>query len=197
MNCDNPSESNNMATRFQSQTVPFNSFFCFSLPLSVYFSHSLSLSYPHSLPLPWNPLSCPLIELGSPWTMVITLPEAITIKQRWPEILARSVLQRQEAVYMEPSKEPGDTHTRSSAFHRLAERGWGQCECGGRGLRRHWCVFTGSKLSGFTHMVWNVRKRHKTDVTQLHTENQRSGYTYCIQRDKEWRHDEERRALEV
>lgn len=114
MDCDNPSESNNMATRFQSQTVPSHSFFSFSLPLTVYFSHSLSLTYPHSLPLPRNPLSCPLIELGSPWTMVITLPEAITIKQRWPEILAWSVLQRQEAVYMEPSKEPGDTHTRSS-----------------------------------------------------------------------------------
>ena len=38
---------------------------------SGYFSHSFS---------------CSLIELGIPWTMVITLPEAITIKRRWPEM---------------------------------------------------------------------------------------------------------------
>lgn len=46
--------------------------------------------------------------------MVITLPEAITIKQRWPESVAWSELQRREAVYMESSEEPGDTHARSS-----------------------------------------------------------------------------------
>ncbi|CAB1450887.1 unnamed protein product [Pleuronectes platessa] len=46
--------------------------------------------------------------------MVIKLPEAITIKQQWPESAARSELQRQEAVYTEPSEEIGDTHTRSS-----------------------------------------------------------------------------------
>lgn len=44
--------------------------------------------------------------------MVITLPEAGTIKQWWPEILAWSGLQMEEAVYMKPSREPADTHTR-------------------------------------------------------------------------------------
>ncbi len=46
--------------------------------------------------------------------MVITLPEAITIKQWRPESVAWSTLQRRGAVYMEPSEEPGDTHIRSS-----------------------------------------------------------------------------------
>lgn len=46
--------------------------------------------------------------------MVIALPEAITIEQQWPEILVRSVLHRQEAVYTENSPEPCDTRTKSS-----------------------------------------------------------------------------------
>ena len=81
---------------------------------TVFISRSLSVTYPRSLPWPWNPISWPLIELESPWTMVIKLPEAITIKQRWPESAAWSELQRREAVYTEPSEERGDTHTRSS-----------------------------------------------------------------------------------
>lgn len=49
------------------------------------------------------------------------------------------------------------------AFRMLAERRWGQWGCGDRGFRGHQSVFTGSKLSGFTHMVWNVRKCYITD----------------------------------
>ena len=91
--------------------------------------------------------------------MVITLPEAITIKQRWPESVAwlyRGLLT------WSPARSAVTPTSRSSQrcfSSRLAERGWGQLVC----VWGHWSVFTGSKLSGFTHMAWNVRKRYITD----------------------------------
>lgn len=195
MDCDKPSKSHNMATRFQSQTVLLHS--------SSYFFCSLPLTQPHSFPWPWNPLSCPLIELGSPWTMVITLPEAITIKQRWSESKAQSALQRQEAVYTEPREEPGDTHNRSSqrCFPQAGRKRLGSAGVEGLGgtdlfLQDPSC----QDLPTQYEMLGNVTLQ--TDVPQPYMENWRSGYTHCIQTDKEWRQDAERRiekwwALEV
>lgn len=126
--------------------------------------------------------------------MLITLPEPITIKQRWPESIAWSALQRREAVYMESREDLGDTHTRSSqrCFPYAGRKRLGSVGVWGQRVWGHWSVFTGSKLSGLAHMVFNVALQ--TDVPQLHMENRRSSYTHCIQKDKEWRQDEERQV---
>lgn len=69
----------------------FSLFFFFSLR---WLPSTLPSDSPSSLPWPQIPPSRPLAELEDPWTMVITLPEAITVKQQWPAMLAcSSVLQ--------------------------------------------------------------------------------------------------------
>lgn len=102
--------------------------------------------------------------------MLITLPEPITIKQRWPESIAWSALQRREAVYMESREDLGDTHTRSSqrCFPYAGRKRLGSVGVWGQRVWGHWSVFTGSKLSGLAHMVFDVALQ--TDVPQLHME---------------------------
>ena len=124
--------------------------------------------------------------------MVITLPEAITIKQQWPECIVWRASQRQEAVYMEPREEAGDTHTRSSqrCFPQAGRKKLGSAGVyGGRGpfspegtilfLQDPSC----QDLPTWHEMLGNVTLQ--TDVLRLHMEKRRSGYTRCMQKDKD------------
>lgn len=71
------------------------------------------------------------------------------------------------------------------AFHRLAERGWGQWGWGTEGLGGTNLFLQDPScqdLPTWYEMLGNVTLQ--TDVPQLHTENWRSGYTHCIQKDR-------------
>ncbi len=71
------------------------------------------------------------------------------------------------------------------AFRRLAERGWGQWGRGAEGLRGTDLFLQDPScqdLPTWYEMLGNVTLQ--TDVPQLHTENWRSGYTQCIQKDR-------------